>query len=723
MWRRIAIVASFLTPMALVMVPGASAEELQLSAPVTGMGNWLFEGPVEVEDGRFRGFFKSGNARLEVSGRVDGDTIAIGGNIKVTGFFEQAEGFDVAGEFKDGVFVGKFTASLNYGSHLRGEFTITRPAAQAAAETKPDNDQAAVAQPPAMATQPVKKKVTEPPQQAAPAKPATPTPETLEPQLSRAQRQAVQQQLTVLGFYDRGVDGSFGPGTRLAIRRFQVANGLEPTGYLDPLALSTLKDAARTKEQQIAAEESARAAEEQGAAAADAAQAKQEADAAAKLLAEQQAAQAKAEAERKAADEQARLLAEQVKREKQALEAQKAELKRQQEELAKAQQQADAAKSATATAPETRSTATAPEETATETEPVQAAPAPPSDFASVIPTLQPIDEVFVAIKPAKIRSAPNVAATRVGTLNVGETIAVLGRLPNQDWYLVARDEQPIGYVVASQLAAQSDPTRTTPEPPPPADILETAAPPQEPALPPELAALDYGRYHALVIGNNNYRSLPKLATAIADAEGVATELERNYGFNVRLMTNASEEDIIGALTDMRRELEFGDNLLVYYAGHGWYDEDTEQGYWLPVDASEDNQSNWISNADITNGLKALKAKHIIVVADSCFSGTLARGAKPSLRGIDYVERIVKKKARTVLTSGGQEPVMDSGGGGHSVFARAFLTALEENDAVMDGQELFRRLRDSVVANAPQTPEYSDIRGAGHDGGDFLFVRR
>jgi uncharacterized caspase-like protein len=217
--------------------------------------------------------------------------------------------------------------------------------------------------------------------------------------------------------------------------------------------------------------------------------------------------------------------------------------------------------------------------------------------------------------------------------------------------------------------------------------------------------------------------LPKLATAVADAEGVATVLEKNYGFNVRLMTNATEEDIIGQLTALRRELEFTDNLLIYYAGHGWYDQDTEQGYWLPIDASEDNQSNWISNADITNGLKALKAKHIIVVADSCYSGTLARGAYPSLRGIDYVERIVKKKARTVLTSGGQEPVMDSGGGGHSVFARAFLTALEENDSVMDGQDLFRRLRDSVVANAPQTPEYSDIRGAGHDGGDFLFVRR
>jgi peptidoglycan hydrolase-like protein with peptidoglycan-binding domain len=707
MWRRIAIVASFLAFTALAVAPKASAEELLLSAPVTGMGNWLFEGPVEVEDGKFRGFFKSGNARLEVYGRVDGDKITIGGNIKVPGFFEQAKGFDLTGEFEDNVFRGNFTGQLAYGSTLRGQLTMTRPAAAAVAE--PAQTAVAPEPPPATTVAPAKKATVAPP---APAEPAAPTPESPEPQLSRAQRQAVQQQLSVLGFYDRAVDGSFGPGTRAAIRRFQAANGLEPTSYLDPLALNTLEDAARTKERQIAAAEAAARQAAEEAATESVAKAKQDADAAAKALAEQQAAQAKAEAERKAAEDQARIAAEQLEQERQALEAQKAELKRQQEELMKAQQQAEATKNAT-------SAATANEES----EPALTPPTPAGDFASVLPTLQPIDEVFVAIKPARIRSAPNVAAPRVGTLNVGETIAVLGRLPNQDWYLVARDDQPIGYVVASQLAAQTDGTRTTPEATPP-DILETAVPaPQKPELPPELAALDFGRYHALVIGNNNYRDLPKLATAVADAEGVATVLEKNYGFNVRLMTNATEEDIIGQLTALRRELEFTDNLLIYYAGHGWYDQDTEQGYWLPIDASEDNQSNWISNADITNGLKALKAKHIIVVADSCYSGTLARGAYPSLRGIDYVERIVKKKARTVLTSGGQEPVMDSGGGGHSVFARAFLTALEENDSVMDGQDLFRRLRDSVVANAPQTPEYSDIRGAGHDGGDFLFVRR
>ncbi|HUL04797.1 MAG TPA: caspase family protein, partial [Candidatus Acidoferrum sp.] len=397
------------------------------------------------------------------------------------------------------------------------------------------------------------------------------------------------------------------------------------------------------------------------------------------------------------------------------------------------QQQAAATPARTETPPtktETQQQATAAPAPATSSSAAtssEAAAPPAGDFSAVLATLQPIDEVYVATKPAKIRAAPNVAASRVGTLNEGDKIQVLGRLPGQDWFLVARDDQPIGYVVANQLASQAEATRATPgaaattgQPTAPAQEQPAT---QQAALPPELASLDYGSYHAIVIGNDMYRTLPRLNTAVSDAEAVAKELERDYHFSVRLLTNASEEDIIGALTEMRRELNWDDNLLIYYAGHGWYDQDAEQGYWLPVDASEDNQAHWISNADITNGLKALKAKHILVVADSCYSGTLARSANISVRGVDYIERIVKKKARTVLTSGGLEPVLDAGGEGHSVFAHAFLEALAENDGVIDGQELFRRLRDPVVANAPQTPEYGEIRGAGHDGGDFIFVRR
>ncbi len=113
----------------------------------------------------------------------------------------------------------------------------------------------------------------------------------------------------------------------------------------------------------------------------------------------------------------------------------------------------------------------------------------------------------------------------------------------------------------------------------------------------------------------------------------------------------------------------------------------------------------------------------MVVADSCYSGTLIRGAPVGLRGGDYWRRMAKKQARVALTSGGLEPVEDIGGGGHSPFARVFIATLKKNDAIMDGTTLFNEVRRPVMLSANQTPEYSDVRNAGHDGGDFLFVRK
>ncbi len=99
------------------------------------------------------------------------------------------------------------------------------------------------------------------------------------------------------------------------------------------------------------------------------------------------------------------------------------------------------------------------------------------------------------------------------------------------------------------------------------------------------------------------------------------------------------------------------------------------------------------------------------------------GTPVASRPDGYLDRLVRKKARTVLTSDGLEPVTDVGGGGHSVFAKAFLDVLSENQDLIDGHTLFTRLRRPVMVNSDQTPEYGDIRKAGHDGGDFLFVRR
>jgi uncharacterized caspase-like protein len=239
-----------------------------------------------------------------------------------------------------------------------------------------------------------------------------------------------------------------------------------------------------------------------------------------------------------------------------------------------------------------------------------------------------------------------------------------------------------------------------------------------------VGSLDFGSYHALVIGNNDYQSLPKLRTAINDARSMADLLEAKYGYEVELLLNATRSEIFKAIYSYRRTLTGRDNLLVYYAGHGWLDKEADEGYWLPVDAQRQDPSNWISNSSITSSLRAMKAKHVLVVADSCYSGKLARGISISLRSGDYYQRIAMKKARTVMASGGLEPVADDGGkGNHSVFASALIEALNENQGILDATLLFSKIRRPVMVNADQTPEYSDIRKAGHDGGDFLFVPR
>ncbi|MCK6454319.1 MAG: caspase family protein, partial [Alphaproteobacteria bacterium] len=261
------------------------------------------------------------------------------------------------------------------------------------------------------------------------------------------------------------------------------------------------------------------------------------------------------------------------------------------------------------------------------------------------------------------------------------------------------------------------------------DPAAAAARPKAPSIAEQLKGIKFGSYRAVVIGNNKYQHLQKLETATRDAQVVADILSKDYGFQVELLVDATRQQIMEALYRMRAELQSNDNLLVYYAGHGVVDKDTGRGYWLPVDAVGDIPTQWVPTTDLTDVIKAMRAKHIMVVADSCYSGALVRSATAGIRSApeqdvgQWVQKILAKRSRTVLSSGGLEPVMDGGGEGHSVFAKAFIDALRDNDTVMDGQALFATIRRPIVLNSDQTPEYSDIRQAGHDGGDFLFVRR
>jgi len=237
--------------------------------------------------------------------------------------------------------------------------------------------------------------------------------------------------------------------------------------------------------------------------------------------------------------------------------------------------------------------------------------------------------------------------------------------------------------------------------------------------------IDYGTYYALVIGNNEYDHLTDLKMAASDARAVAQLLAERYAFEVETLTNATRYEIMSALARMRAKLTEDDNLLIYYAGHGSLDVASDEGYWLPADAERDNPANWLANTTISAQLRAMSAKHVMVIADSCYSGKLTRNISVELRtGVErtaWLRRMNTRRSRTALTSGGLEPVLDAGGGAHSVFAKALLEALGSNEDVLDGQSLFDAIKRPVVLNADQTPEYADIRKAGHDGGDFLFV--
>ncbi len=255
--------------------------------------------------------------------------------------------------------------------------------------------------------------------------------------------------------------------------------------------------------------------------------------------------------------------------------------------------------------------------------------------------------------------------------------------------------------------------------------------PDEERIQNKMTDIDFGSYHALVIGINNYMDMKKLASANWDAKEVARKLKEKYNFKTTLLLDATRAEILLALDRMRATLGANDNLLIYYAGHGVLDSAGDEGYWLPADASPENRLNWISSATLTTNIKAMLAKHVMVVADSCYSGKLTRtsilinGALGmENRPKDYYYFMARKKARTVMCSGGLEPVLDGQGrDGHSVFAAAFLEALENNKGVLDATELFVQLRRPVVLNSDQTPEYGDIRKSGHDGGDFLFVSK
>lgn len=275
-----------------------------------------------------------------------------------------------------------------------------------------------------------------------------------------------------------------------------------------------------------------------------------------------------------------------------------------------------------------------------------------------------------------------------------------------------------------EKGAYEPPAKPSPTPPPSEPRIaedERSAPP---------AATGTGRHYALIIGNNAYKFVPQLQTAVADARAVDSVLRDRYGFDTKLLLNAGRQEIFQALSYYRQNASQSDSLLIYYAGHGHFDRETDKAYWLPVDARREDAANWVSADDITSNIRAVPARHVLIVSDSCYSGTIYRDlgitptAATSARDT-FLQKMLAGKSRTLMASGGNEPVADGGGDGHSIFARVFLTGLRQmSRESFTGAELFRDfVQERVAGGANQTPEYNPLRNSGHENGDFVFLRK
>ncbi|GEM_PF-3007275 len=238
-----------------------------------------------------------------------------------------------------------------------------------------------------------------------------------------------------------------------------------------------------------------------------------------------------------------------------------------------------------------------------------------------------------------------------------------------------------------------------------------------------------GDYWALIVGINEYPNLPadkQLEAARPDAQAVAELLQRKFGFSKERIIplydkEATRKNILGRFRALAKTLSEKDNLLIYYAGHGIYDE-AGSGAWVPSEGDLEDPSTYVSNDEVRGYLDRIKAKHIYTIADSCFSESLM-GKTRSIQKWDdsAIKDYYKKKSRTVLTSGGLSPVPDKGKGNHSTFAYYFLRIMEDNkNQYVTPMQIYSELMPLVTNESRQTPKSAPITLVGDEGGQFVF---
>lgn len=230
--------------------------------------------------------------------------------------------------------------------------------------------------------------------------------------------------------------------------------------------------------------------------------------------------------------------------------------------------------------------------------------------------------------------------------------------------------------------------------------------------------------YLMVIAIDQYKDWNKLYNAVSDAQAVTEKLQRNYNFKeentFRLYdTDATKQGMINLFKKAIEKVGPNDRLLIYFSGHGFYDGVLNEGYWIPVDAGRGMESDYLPNTLLVKMMKQMPAKHVFVVADACFSGSLF--VDNTIRA--NLDNAAQKKSRWGLASGRLEYVDDGKRGSSSPFCLAILEYLDNNTKSRSTAfEMINYVRNKVSEESKQVPVGSTIGNAGDEGGDYIFDR-
>ncbi|MEO9482538.1 MAG: caspase family protein [Ekhidna sp.] len=244
-------------------------------------------------------------------------------------------------------------------------------------------------------------------------------------------------------------------------------------------------------------------------------------------------------------------------------------------------------------------------------------------------------------------------------------------------------------------------------------------------------AIDINRKdYALLIGTDKYDNWSDLVNPVYDVETISGLLSENYNFDTEVLTNPEQDDFLVKIKEYsQKKYKPQDQLLIFIAGHGQFDESFGEGYIVTKGSLQNDEAktSYIPHSVLRNIIDNIPCEHILLVMDVCFSGTfdpvIARSRASVYEDLDDAELLVRKlskKTRRYLTSGGKEYVSDGVAGSHSPFAQRFIEILKSrggDDRIITLHEIYPVMQ--RLKTLPRTGEF----GQNEKDSDFVFVAK